>query len=107
VLSPQAERWLSRLDSGCGAFRLRSPVYCLEPEIEMKLLCPLWVKSGHLHCNRPCPLCPQKRTCAVQLWMSAKGQKRTSLHPVVSGALTHVTFFAVEFLQKCLSELRS
>ena len=24
-----------------------------------------------------CPLCPQKRTCAAQLGMSAMGQKRT------------------------------
>ena len=24
--------------------------------------CPLWVKSGHVHCNRQCPLYPQKRT---------------------------------------------
>src|SRR5512132_1872047 len=28
--------------------------------------------------KRPCPLYPQERTCAVQLQMSAKGQKRTS-----------------------------
>src|SRR5262249_27109532 len=27
--------------------------------------------------NRSCPLCPHKRTCAVQLRMSALGQKRT------------------------------
>jgi hypothetical protein len=27
--------------------------------------CPLWVKSGHLHCNRPCPLYPQKRCSAL------------------------------------------
>src|SRR5215475_2477816 len=26
---------------------------------------------------RSCPLCPRKRTCAVQLGMSALGQKRT------------------------------
>jgi hypothetical protein len=24
--------------------------------------CPLWVISGHLHCNRPCPLYPRKQT---------------------------------------------
>jgi hypothetical protein len=29
-------------------------------------LCPLWVISGHLHCNRSCPLYPRERTCAVQ-----------------------------------------
>jgi hypothetical protein len=28
--------------------------------------------------KRSCPLYPQKRTCAVQEAMSAKGQKRTS-----------------------------
>jgi hypothetical protein len=28
---------------------------------------------------KPCPLYPQKQTCAVQLGMSAKGQQRTSL----------------------------
>src|SRR6516164_2569610 len=32
------------------------------------------IKSRHLHCNRPCPLYPRKRTCAVQLGMSALGQ---------------------------------
>ena len=29
--------------------------------------CPLWVKSRHVQCKRPCPLYPQKRTCAVHL----------------------------------------
>src|SRR5262245_58662498 len=42
--------------------------------------CPLWVISGHLHCNRPCPLYPHKRTFAVQTPISAMGQKRTSSH---------------------------
>src|SRR5262249_14156494 len=32
---------------------------------------PLWVISGHVQRNRPCPLYPQKRTCAVQEPMSA------------------------------------
>jgi hypothetical protein len=58
-------------------------------------MCPLRVKSRHMRCkqamsalhpittakakfrNRPCPLYPRKRTCAVQLGMSAMGQKRT------------------------------
>ena len=39
--------------------------------------CPLWVISGHLQCKRACPLYPRKRTCAVQLGMSALCQKRT------------------------------
>jgi hypothetical protein len=38
------------------------------------------VKSGHLHCNRPCPLYPQERTCAAQQPMSAMGEKRTLRH---------------------------
>jgi hypothetical protein len=42
---------------------------------------------GHertLRRKKSCPLYPRKRTCAVQLGMSAKGQKRTftrSAHP--------------------------
>src|SRR5690242_3311704 len=39
--------------------------------------CPLWVKSGHMQCINPRPLYPRKQTCALQLVMSAKGQKRT------------------------------
>jgi hypothetical protein len=42
--------------------------------------CPLWVISGHVHCKTSCPLYPRKRTCAVQLQMSALGQKRTFRH---------------------------
>jgi hypothetical protein len=38
----------------------------------------LWVKSRHVRCKRSCPLYPQKRTRAVQLEMSAMGQKRTT-----------------------------
>ena len=38
---------------------------------------PLWVISGHMQCKRARPLYPRKRTCAVQLQMSALGQKRT------------------------------
>ena len=33
--------------------------------------CPLWVKSGHLQRKHACPLYPRKRTCALQLGMSA------------------------------------
>jgi hypothetical protein len=39
--------------------------------------CPLWVRSGRAHRRKSCPLCPRKRTCAVQLGMSAKCHKRT------------------------------
>ena len=41
--------------------------------------CPLWVKSRHLQCKPGCPLYPQKRTCAVQLGMSALCQSGHSL----------------------------
>src|SRR5262249_55122372 len=40
-------------------------------------LCPLWVISGHMRRKKACPLYPRKRTCALQLGMSALGQKRT------------------------------
>src|SRR5262249_26256166 len=40
--------------------------------------CPLWVKSGHMQCNRACPLYPRKRHQMRRNGMSAKGQKRTS-----------------------------
>src|SRR5262249_7056351 len=36
------------------------------------------VKSRHSQRKKTCPLHPRKRTCALQLGMSAKGQKRTS-----------------------------
>jgi len=36
--------------------------------------CPLWVKSGHVHCTSPCPLLPRKRTHAAQQRMFALGQ---------------------------------
>src|SRR5262249_14075445 len=38
---------------------------------------PLWVKSGHMQRKTACPRYPRKRRCAVQLEMSALGQKRT------------------------------
>src|SRR5262249_31569385 len=34
--------------------------------------------SGHLQCSNPCPLYPRKRTCAVQLGMSALGHVWTA-----------------------------
>jgi hypothetical protein len=49
--------------------------------LEGRWQCPLWVKSRHLQCANRCPLYPQKRTCAVQLAMSALGQKRTWAGP--------------------------
>src|SRR5262249_61561111 len=46
--------------------------------------CLLWVKSRHFHCTSPCLLYPQKQTYAVQLGMSALGQKRTSHYSTTS-----------------------
>src|SRR5262249_12267911 len=43
--------------------------------------CPLWIKSRHMECKTSCPLYPRKRTCALQLGMSAMGQKRTFIGP--------------------------
>jgi hypothetical protein len=49
--------------------------------------CPLWVISRHVQCTNPCPLYSQKQTCAVQLGMSAMGQKRTSaVYSITSSA---------------------
>jgi hypothetical protein len=41
----------------------------LNPEnghVRCKGRCPLWVKSRHVHCNRPCLLCARKRTFTGQ-----------------------------------------
>src|SRR5262249_49179243 len=35
---------------------------------------PRWLISGHMQCKKTCPLYPRKRTCALQLGMSALGQ---------------------------------
>src|SRR5262249_38184700 len=43
--------------------------------------CLLWVISRHFAVQSPCPLYPRKRTCVVQLGMSALGQKRTCYPP--------------------------
>src|SRR5262245_56574105 len=49
-----------------------------------RTLRPLWVIIGHLQCGHACPLYPQERTCAVQLGMSALGQKRTSARTIMA-----------------------
>jgi len=51
---------------------------------------PLWVKSRHLQCTPSCPLYPQKRTCAVQLAMSALPPKAD-----MCGATRHVRFVPI------------
>ena len=46
--------------------------------------CLSWVISRHVRCKRACPLYPRKRTCAVQLGMSAKcgGFNRSTQHSI-------------------------
>src|SRR5262245_60807057 len=61
-----------RLYAGAACVKLQ--VDCPRVSVKIELdhgpinaaSCPLWVKSRHVHCDRPCPLYPQKRTCAVQ-----------------------------------------
>jgi hypothetical protein len=43
-------------------------------ETKVSNLRPLSLISGHFAVQSACPLYPQKRTCAVQLSMSALGQ---------------------------------
>src|SRR5262249_57049730 len=48
--------------------------------VDIKTAPTVGVKPGSFWMGFPgCPLCPRKRTCAVQLGMSAMGQKRTSI----------------------------
>src|SRR4030095_12443282 len=68
------------------------PIGFLKPNVDPAYgSCLLWVKSRPSRCNRVCPLYPRNRTCAVQLGMSAKGQKRTfgRLSDHVAGADEH------------------
>jgi hypothetical protein len=60
---------------GCGHFTARwlFPLYPRK-RAARKNRCPPLAKCGHSRCNSPCPLYLKKRTCAVQLEMSAKGQ---------------------------------
>jgi hypothetical protein len=53
--------------------RTRSARFGLQPAAppQSSCECPLWVKSRHVQRKRSCPLYPRKRTCAVQLGMSA------------------------------------
>src|SRR6478752_9155351 len=44
---------------------------------------PIWVKRTH-PMQTQCPLYPRKRTCAVQLAMSALGQQRTLTYSITS-----------------------
>ena len=44
---------------------------------DVRLRCPLWVKSGHCAVSGRCPLYPQKRTSELNSATSALCQKRT------------------------------
>jgi hypothetical protein len=61
--------------------RIRDPGHFVlvdhEPNVARGSSCPLWAISGHFAVQLSCPLYPRKRTGAVQLRMSALGQKRT------------------------------
>jgi hypothetical protein len=46
------------------------------PQQAMSALPPIATEKADIR-TTSCPLYPRKRTCAVQLEMSAKGQKRT------------------------------
>ena len=61
---------INKLHSGLQLWLPRC-LKCLDQGSE----CPLWVISRHLQCKTSCPLYTQKRTCAVQLRMSAKRQR--------------------------------
>src|SRR5262245_6140867 len=67
----------------------------------------LWVMSRHFVLRCACLLYPQKRTFAVHWRMSGRRFIGAYRRVVLPWTLTHATFSAVEFLQKCLSELRS
>jgi hypothetical protein len=71
------------------------PLWVKSRHLRCKKACPLWVISGHMQCKkgmsallpiatakadslkRSCLLYPRKLTCALQLVMSALGQKRS------------------------------
>src|SRR5215467_13806344 len=60
-----------------------------------------------MHCTSPCPLYPQKRTCAVQLPMSAMGQKKTSQRKrlpqlAALSLFPHIPLICVETDEKAL-----
>ena len=46
--------------------------------------CPLWVISGHLHCNRSCPLYPRKRTYRLPISQRCKQIKIKARLPEAS-----------------------
>src|SRR5262245_26870662 len=47
---------------------------------------------GHMHCTSPCPLYPQKQTCALHYPMSALGQKRTCLYYSITSSAVNRSF---------------
>src|SRR5262245_59717806 len=71
-------------------------------KLKIAVSCPLWVISGHMQCKTACPLYPQKRTCAVQLGMSALGQKQTSVR---AGRRASKSEDARKVLAWCVSRL--
>src|SRR5262249_18418505 len=68
--------WMRCKEKGSGSLACRHSAL---GKAQLALARPLWVKSRHLQRKKACPLYPRKRTYAVQLGMSARGQKRTSI----------------------------
>jgi hypothetical protein len=62
------------------------------------------VKSRHFAVQSPCPLYPRKRTCAVQLRMSALGHKRTHAVQQLGSLLDHLVSAGDERLRKGKAE---
>jgi hypothetical protein len=65
--------------------------------------------ASKTRCNKPCPLYPQERTCAVHSRMSALGQKRTFPHGHIKEkppAKTNLTADAIVIIDKFLLSSR-
>ena len=59
----------------------------------------------HRHNCKKCPVNPRKRTCAVQLGMSALGQKQTYAAQQVMSALPPIATAKEDFPQNVMSAL--
>ncbi len=85
-------RWLSANTASLHVARLRRVHDDAQSYANLRFrampACPLWVISRHLHRNKSCLLYPRKRTCAVQLGMSALGQKRTHAPHIAGYSIT-------------------
>src|SRR5262245_7249601 len=68
--------------------------------------CPLWVKSRHVHCERPCPLHPQKRTWVREAQFNAAAvSRRTS--PMIFATSPAIFGPCVFISENSVSEIKS